>query len=184
MSESEIRAILRQVCERLARQVVVPARKAALPMAIGAGLMAGQGCIFDPMATPEYMAPDVEVPEATPVYSAPDDAFTPPPDTLYMGPDIWDDGAVPPYMAPDTGPQPEYMAPEDAGIGTDTHDPDPGFVPLYSVADAVDPDPGVEPPYMAPDTGPQPEYMAPEDVVEPKDVAEVDNGMGMLYMAP
>jgi len=172
MSESEVRAILRQVCERLARQVVMPVGKMAVPVALGAALAGGTGCFSDggPSSTPIYSAPydavteagldnvstpdvgdpgsdvfpkDADDPGSVPLYMALDVA---PPDSAYMGPDAGpsDPGAQPPYMAPDDpGPQPAYMA-------VDAVDTDPGSVPLYMAVDAGPTDPGALPPYMAP----------------------------------
>jgi hypothetical protein len=150
MSESEIRAILRTVCERLARQVVVPVGKMAVPVALGAALATGTGC-FPGGDTPDsvliYSAPDVEVIADLGGDPAAQDALN----------DMTDPGPILPYMGPDVPTQVDagYMA------------PDPGPVPEYMALDAVDPDPGVQPPYMAPDSGPVPEYMA-LDAVDPR----------------
>ncbi len=154
MSESEIRAILRQVCERLARQVVMPVGKMAVPVALGAALAGGTGCFSDggPSSAPIYSAPydavteagldnvptpdvgdpggdvflkDADDPGPMPLYMATD--VVTPPDAAYMGPDAGptDPGAQPPYMAPDDpGPQPAYMA-------VDAGQTDPGALPPY-----------------------------------------------------
>ena len=211
MPEQEIRAILQRVCERLARRMVVPVGKVAVPVALGVGLATGTGCeaenkLLDTV-TPDAIDQDNGV---QPLYATPDAA--------YMGPDagqmdVVDPGAVDIYGVVfdvvDPGPQPEYMGPDAAYMGPDPGHMDvvdPGAVDIYGVVfdvedlgpqpeymapDVVDEvsDPGAQPPYMAPDAGtdlgPQPEYMAP-DVVPLKDAEEdaVDPGVGTLYAAP
>jgi hypothetical protein len=192
MSESEIRAILRNVCERLARQMVVPVGKIAVPVALGAALATGSGCFPDLPPRSAYMAPDVyildegwldNVPEADntdpgntdSLADAVDNGPIPP----YMGPDVFIMDAV--YMGPDPGPVPEYMAADawlsDPGAQPLYVSPDPGPVPEYMAADAWPLDSGMQPLYVSPDPGPVPDYMA-ADAVDP------DPGIQPPYMAP
>lgn len=168
MAEREIREIIRSLCERLDRTVMRPVVKAAVPMAVGAGIAISGGCATG-TSEPLYMAPDAVVdqgpsndPGLQPAYMAPDNGavtiYSAPLDVALTDEAAVDPGAQPPYMAPDDGVQPLYMGPDD-------------------VVEPVDP--GVQPPYMAPDNGDQPLYMGPDDAVEP-----VDPGVQPPYMAP
>jgi hypothetical protein len=174
MAEREIREIIRSLCERLDRTVMRPVVKAAVPMALGAGLAMSPGCTKDE-AVAVYMAPDVVETDVPPADNVEQD-IVPPGDMAYMAPDaVEDPGLVPEYMAPDAV-EPDagilYMAPDSAYMA-------PDVAPAYMGPDAaIDEGPQVE--YMGPDAvvdaGPQTDYMAPD--------AGIDAGPQMEYMAP
>ncbi|MFH1130817.1 MAG: hypothetical protein V1754_05740 [Pseudomonadota bacterium] len=123
MSEKEIRATVRQICEDLDKRARYLARngirKVVLPAVLGAGL-AISGC-GDETTVPLYGVPpaeagveagvdqgiDTSVDAATDLLPLPEAA------AAYMGPDAGTDlGPIPPYMAPPDGMMPAYMAPD------------------------------------------------------------------------
>ncbi|MBI5533895.1 MAG: hypothetical protein HY898_14330 [Deltaproteobacteria bacterium] len=113
MKEREIRDVLDRVCRQL--DAVRPAR--VLPVLAGTALIAGAGCGSE--SQPLYGAPLVPGPDAGDAEASDDAASADDgPVVKYGAPDADQDadaGAQPPYMAPDSGAQPDYGAPSDGG---------------------------------------------------------------------
>lgn len=117
MSEKEIRELLHTLCadiDRRARETARTLKKAALPLAIGAGLALGVGGCSDDSTSPPKADQGVRYDGIQPAYMAPPFEMGPAPAYAVPGLDgKIDTGPAPEYAAPgpDAGPQPDYMAP-------------------------------------------------------------------------
>ena len=124
MSEKEIRELLHNLCsdiDRRARQAARGLKRAAMPVALGAGLALGAGGCSDDSGSPP--AKDGQTADTRQTDSGPAPAYAVPPFEMgtpvdfggapaYAVPGV-EMGPTPDYMAPgpDLGPQPDYMAP-------------------------------------------------------------------------
>lgn len=125
MSEKEIRELIHNLCsdiDRRARQAARGLKKAAMPVALGAGLALSAGGCSDDTGNPPPK--DGQTADTRSADGGPAPAYAAPP--FEMGTQIDLGGApayavpgtdlgppTPDYMAPgpDAGPQPDYMAP-------------------------------------------------------------------------
>ena len=114
MSEKEIRELLHTLCadiDRRAKRTGRTLKKAAIPLALGAGLALGVGgCSDDTTSPPPKADQGATYDGIQPAYMAPPFEMGPAP--AYAVPGV-DSGPAPEYAAPgpDAGPQPDHMAP-------------------------------------------------------------------------